>query len=259
VPFFARPHHPREIYRKIRDASFSYPVRKDSKGREVPLSKHVMEFIGALLQKDISKRLTVDEALQHPWLTGHAPNIPIPSSVLTNLRSFVQAYELKRAVWRFLRASAHAHQGTDEKQRLSTADERRLAAVFRRFDSDGSGRLQPDELEKLMSFISMTDQVHSSDVLGAMDLNADGTVDVKEFQVAHVSGGAMSTADSKHAFERFDTVRCLLLLVCLFACYCLFVRLLLFVCLFLFASSSHLFDVLLSYMYIHVYRTTTAL
>eukprot|EP01084_Bolivina_argentea_P026350 48996_1 len=86
-PFYVNPKkyngvkETKEIYKLILKG-FD-PVVKKGYGAFFPralqrkLSKTGMDFISSLLEKDISKRLTAQEALQHPWLTGCCMNIDL--------------------------------------------------------------------------------------------------------------------------------------------------------------------------------------
>ncbi len=52
-----------------------------------------------LLQRDRRKRMTVQQALAHPWIKGHAqlPDKPLSSIMLTRLKQFTQMSKLKCA------------------------------------------------------------------------------------------------------------------------------------------------------------------
>lgn len=51
------------------------------------------------MQRDRRKRLTVHQALAHPWIKGHAqlPDKPLSSIMLTRLKQFTQMSKLKCA------------------------------------------------------------------------------------------------------------------------------------------------------------------
>lgn len=79
------------------------------------ISKEAKDFILALVTADPSKRLTADEALQHPWLTSHTPST---EHDLTGLREHFNP----RARWKAAIAGARAlHRFGSHGSRTSTS------------------------------------------------------------------------------------------------------------------------------------------
>ena len=63
----------------------------------IPCSDAAKDFLSKLLTSDTAKRLTAEEALDHPWLTGVAASgKPMLDNVLKNLRLFLQIVNLNK-------------------------------------------------------------------------------------------------------------------------------------------------------------------
>ena len=91
-----------------------------------------------LLEKDLEARLTVNEALQHPWLRADAaaPAPLLSSVVVERLRNFTRTTRLERLL---LNVAAN---------QLSNKDIDRLADMFRALDFDGDGCAQAQKGRK---------------------------------------------------------------------------------------------------------------
>ena len=80
-----------------------FPSTKARSWEEV--SSDATAFIAALLQKDLTQRLTALEALEHPWLKDLAPNASEPERIerISRLGDFSGAgvQHIKHTIWRF--------------------------------------------------------------------------------------------------------------------------------------------------------------
>lgn len=99
------------IFKKIKRGKFRFP--KSSEAGGVSLSDSVKSLITELLQMQPRDRLTAEDALKHPWISGDAaPDAPLPSAVVDALGAFRSKMRLKKAVARVL---AH-HMTEDDSQ-----------------------------------------------------------------------------------------------------------------------------------------------
>eukprot|EP00497_Spongosphaera_streptacantha_P002060 TRINITY_DN264_c0_g1_i2.p1 TRINITY_DN264_c0_g1~~TRINITY_DN264_c0_g1_i2.p1 ORF type:complete len:336 (+),score=92.63 TRINITY_DN264_c0_g1_i2:114-1010(+) len=65
----------------------------------VKLSKSFTDFVRKMLKKSPKQRITLEEALTHPWVTGQeASNDEISNDVIKVLRQFAQQSKLKKAI-----------------------------------------------------------------------------------------------------------------------------------------------------------------
>ena len=61
------------------------------------ISDIAKDFISKLLQADPKNRMTVDQALQHPWIQGHAPSVKL-DRLNTHLRTYNAKKKMRRAL-----------------------------------------------------------------------------------------------------------------------------------------------------------------
>jgi len=109
------------------------------------VSENAISFIKGLLRQP-KNRLSVEEALQHPFITsGDTKDEPIPAAVLTALVKFKRHCKLKRVVGRFM------------ANKMKKEDKETLKKVFREFDQNGDGMLDKGELTDLMRSIQSLD------------------------------------------------------------------------------------------------------
>jgi len=119
------------------------------------LSKNGMDFMSLLMEKDVAKRLTAKEALQHPWLKdiGSAPqtngNLAASehkqesSMDLTGLQfaNFATSHKFKFAITALFR---------DQYQNMRPKHFENLKNLFSELDKDGNGKISYEEFEEGM-------------------------------------------------------------------------------------------------------------
>ena len=54
------------------------------------------ELISGLLEKDPAKRYTIEQALEHPWVTGEAGTAPISKSIIKSMQNFNRKNKFKK-------------------------------------------------------------------------------------------------------------------------------------------------------------------
>ena len=77
------------------------------------ISKSAIDFIQQMLQFEPEKRITVENALKHEWITGHAPKVQ-----LGDLRNHLKKFNLQRK----LKRVANAAKAGITLQKLSLLD-----------------------------------------------------------------------------------------------------------------------------------------
>lgn len=89
----------------------------------------VLLWVCRILDKDPTTRMTVAEALAHPWISQEwsAPTTQLSSVVLSRLQSFTRTTRLERLL---LNVAAH---------QLTSKEIDRLGAMFRALDHDNDG------------------------------------------------------------------------------------------------------------------------
>lgn len=105
----------------------------------VDVSQGAMDMVCSLMQKDVSKRLTPEVALQNEWLVERLPkqaNVPIRPVILDNLRGF-------RKMNKFMRAALQISASLLTESQLKLPRESFLA-----FDFDGDGHISLQEMKE---------------------------------------------------------------------------------------------------------------
>lgn len=152
------------------DAIFRRIVRgKYRFSKEVQLSSEVKDLIKKLLVKDPFKRLTVDEALAHPWIASNvAPRSALPSFVVNSLGVFRSQCRLKKAVARAMLKT------------MTEQDQNALEAAFNKYDLNGDGLLSPNEIVEMMKSIGRNAE-DAKELMANIDENNDGYICKEEF------------------------------------------------------------------------------
>jgi len=155
-----------EIYVSIVKKPLKFP-------RKVELSEPFTDFCKKLLKKSPKRRLTLDEALQHPWIAGEgASSRKINEDVLRFLRQFTQQSKLKKAITKFL-ASQAVKKPNDQ-----------IREHFNRLDKNKDGGLDVEELAILLMDIGCSEVVAMKDakaIIAETDDDRSGMIEFEEF------------------------------------------------------------------------------
>ena len=117
-----------------------------------------MDFIANLMEKDVAKRLTAKEALQHPWLKGTETSMQAPSVNNTadkpetkqqeshdltgsQFANFATSHKFKHAITALFR---------DQYENMRPKHFENLKVLFREMDKDGNGKISYEEFEEAM-------------------------------------------------------------------------------------------------------------
>lgn len=180
-----------EIFRQVLEG-FSPVVKKGYKAHfplAISCSDAGKDLIAKLLTSDTAKRLTADEALEHPWLTGEdASSTPMVLDVLTNLKNFSAHTKFKQDILNLM------------VNTLTEADLLKLKKLFTEIDADGNGHITVAELtaavEKSSAFANELTGGTSlgakftpaelQSILEAADMDGDGTLSYNELVLTTV-------------------------------------------------------------------------
>merc|ERR1719384_61174 len=157
----------KDIFTRIIKDQLQFP-------NDVELSDGFKDFVRKALVKNPHKRLSIEDALRHPWVQGKAAaEIQLNKDVIRYLRQFNYQSKLKKAITRCL------------AKNMSQEPEKEVKRHFIRLDKDGDGFLDADELKLLlldMGFAPHTAAEEAKTMLQAVDENNDGQVDFEEFK-----------------------------------------------------------------------------
>jgi len=177
-----------EIFAAVRSGQYDY----DSEEWE-GVSDEAKNFIDSLLQLDPSKRLTAEQSLKHPWLTGSAPDENRSDSIMSRLKKFNGENKLKQAALGLI-----ANQLTGEEIE-------ELRQVFKKIDADGNGVITLDELNAAAD--EFGDGFLNEDIeqiLRGIDVDGNGTIDYQEFIAASMKKNtALKEQHIVNAFSEF--------------------------------------------------------
>jgi len=158
-----------------------HPITKKGYGphfpADIPCSDSAKDLITKLLTLDVARRLSADEALDHPWLSGKtALDTPIIPSVLDNLRRFEGGSRFKTAV---LTAMADS---------LSDGEIKELEKTFRAIDENGDGMITFAEMKKALEGhkdLKIAPE-ELKKIVAMADINGDGVLSYEELKLTSV-------------------------------------------------------------------------
>eukprot|EP00475_Leptophrys_vorax_P017087 TRINITY_DN2361_c0_g1_i1.p1 TRINITY_DN2361_c0_g1~~TRINITY_DN2361_c0_g1_i1.p1 ORF type:complete len:530 (-),score=131.07 TRINITY_DN2361_c0_g1_i1:1349-2938(-) len=181
-----------ETKRKIYAGEFEIPVN---------VSPVLLDFISRLLVVNPEERMTVVEALTHPWISrpfsSHADYEFYDPMVLAGLKDFHQQSLLKKHVASYL------------SKLLTPVERERVLASFSLVDSDNSGFLETAEIVRILMVALDVDEEtawsEAKDVFSEFDNNDDGVISVEEFSQVVLRGAlGLDQSRVRSAFRILD-------------------------------------------------------
>eukprot|EP00405_Crypthecodinium_cohnii_P022194 CAMPEP_0206468668 /NCGR_PEP_ID=MMETSP0324_2-20121206/29780_1 /ASSEMBLY_ACC=CAM_ASM_000836 /TAXON_ID=2866 /ORGANISM="Crypthecodinium cohnii, Strain Seligo" /LENGTH=538 /DNA_ID=CAMNT_0053942197 /DNA_START=265 /DNA_END=1881 /DNA_ORIENTATION=+ len=166
------------------------------------VSDSAKDFVKQILVVNQEKRLTPEQALNHPWILNKGPpSVFTPGSGFDEshaqaLASFARESHFRRAVMQLMAWSL-------------TAEERgQVRDAFLALDKDNSGNISLLELKMVLENHFDVSESDAGAVFSALDNNSDGTINYSEFLAAMVAS-RLKLHDEllKATFRRFDTDR----------------------------------------------------
>jgi calcium-dependent protein kinase len=175
VPFGYDAEEENEVYEAIQKEPLRLEGSVWSK-----VSGAAKELVVGLLEKDPSKRYTVEEALAHPWVAGDAAvDVAIPQSVVSSMYNFNARNKFKKAALKLIAST------------LSAADVQNLRRVFHEIDTDNTGSISFAEMAAALDRMGWSSaegtRPSAEDVrklMSSLDTDGDGTINYEEFLVA---------------------------------------------------------------------------
>ncbi|KAL6567691.1 hypothetical protein OROGR_001359 [Orobanche gracilis] len=173
----------------------------DLTSRPWPLiSSDAKDLIRRMLTVDPEKRITIAEALEHPWLKqdGEASNKPMDSAILVRMKQFMSMNKLKKLALKVI------------AENLSAKERQGLKQMFNNMDTDGSGTITCEELRTgLIKLGSNLSEQEIQLLMEAVDIDKNGTIDFDEFTTATMHPHRVDDEEKLYeAFRRFDKNKC---------------------------------------------------
>jgi len=151
-----------------------FPEKDARYHNKLKLSQHFKDFIRKTLVKDPSKRISIEDAIRHPWVQGvDASDFKLNKDVIHYLRQFKYQSKLKKEITRVLAAN------------MTQEPSEQVKKHFNRLDADGDGFLDLEELTFLLLDMGYTGHLAQKEAVNMIkhaDKNNDGVVDFEEFK-----------------------------------------------------------------------------
>jgi calcium-dependent protein kinase len=185
-----------EIFAKVKKG-FNPTVKKGYGAwfpQALPVSDLARDLMKKLLEQNTADRLSAQEAMEHPWLTGEASDSPLVGTVLTNLKEFTAQFKFKQAV---------LHRMTNA---LSNVEIDQLQNTFKAIDADGNGTISAEELKEAMQKSGeFQDDEDFLQVMQMADVDGDGCISYDELCMASVQRKLAAKEERLwNAFCQFD-------------------------------------------------------
>jgi len=172
APF--RGHDNQEIFESICVRDLAFPEKDARYLTSLQLSEPFKDFVKKVLVKDPAGRISIEEAIRHPWVQGiGASDFQLNKDVIQYLRQFNYQSKLKKEITRVLAAN------------MTQQPEQEIRRHFQRLDADGDGFLDADELKLLlldMGYAKHEAYGEAVKMVQNADTNKDGKVDFGEFK-----------------------------------------------------------------------------
>jgi len=181
-PFYADP----KVHGKNTDNIIFELIKKGFKAKvmpgygahfpdSIPVSDAAKDLMSKLLTRDVARRYTAAESLNHPWMRGDASKTPLDSVVLRNLDAFSATNRFKQAVLNMMVGS------------LSDAEIKELKKTFASIDADGNGVITVAEMKEAMAKTGHNASLEEvAKIMAAADVNKDGVLSYEELLMTAV-------------------------------------------------------------------------
>jgi calcium-dependent protein kinase len=186
----------KEVLQKVFKGLFEF---KDTEWKHI--TPDAVDLIRKLLDTNPAKRISAEEALNHPWFHQAANNKDTVnknamSKALENLRGFRAERKLQEAIWTFM---VTYYASKDETQHLMQ--------TFQALDIDKNGVLSKQEI--VVGYKNIFGKAQNDreieEMIDKLDSNNSGVIDYSEFITATINKQTLlSKAKLEGTFKLFD-------------------------------------------------------
>ena len=175
LPFIGKGDDNKTLYEKIKNGNYDTEILN-----EKDCSEEVKDFINKALQKDIKNRLTVDEALNHPWIKKFSIN-NLDQNLINedSIKLFIQFSKrpaLHKEIFYFFAKISNETDIVDYKN------------VFNSFDANNKGCLSKEDLKTGLEKNKIDIDEDTLDcIFKGLDFHNSGRISYSEFLAAMVS------------------------------------------------------------------------
>ncbi|KAL7543585.1 hypothetical protein ACHAXR_012878 [Thalassiosira sp. AJA248-18] len=164
------------------------------------ISQEAKDFVSSMIVYDPQKRLSAEEAVNHPWLkktqfpaseTDSKANENLMGSVRDNIMSYAKTSEIKR-----IAAVVVAHKS-------SSAEILEMRKAFDKYDNTKDGVISWEEFKLALAEFNYSD-AELNDMFSQMDINNNGVILYTEFLAATLE--MHGRVEEKRLAEAFDHI-----------------------------------------------------
>lgn len=159
------------------------------------VSESAKDLIAKLLVKDVSHRLSAEQAFNHEWIQGLSPSIApaLPLEYINNIIKFVNSRNMKKAAMMYIAT------------KLTEQELCELKEIFKEIDANGDGFINSDELQRAIISSHTIPQQRLDFIVSGIDFNKNGMIDYIEFITACLKKQHYSNLGLiRSAFRHFD-------------------------------------------------------
>lgn len=160
------------------------------------VSEDCKDLIRQMLEKDLSKRITCQQAFNHKWITQYnrMPNTTRNlEKILRNVSQIKAKMNIQEVALQFI-----THEIT------SSAQAQKLKTLFVQFDKNGDGKISRDELIDVFKEEGHSDK-EIDRIIKKIDSNNDGVIEYEEFIRAFSNQETLLSEENlRAAFTHFD-------------------------------------------------------
>jgi calcium-dependent protein kinase len=133
------------------------------------VSELCKEFIRSLIVVDVGSRMTIDQALEHPWVKELGEDNVLDRNIFSSLKNFTSVRKFKKVALQVL------------SQKVSADEKVALKQEFDKLDTDASGALSLEELRQGFSRAGSEGERDIANIMKEVDADGSGAIDYNEF------------------------------------------------------------------------------
>lgn len=150
--------------------------------KSLPVSLGCKDLIARLLRSNVADRMTCEEVMYHPWITGTALGgsltSPMNGDIQKSMKYFQRNCQLQSDILLVLKSCKY----------LSTNQERSVTETFRMMEKEGNGRITEDQLYEVLHKVDpglTREQCHT--IMVSVDANSNGVIEYDELLSSRIN------------------------------------------------------------------------
>jgi len=151
--------------------------------QDQPVSMSCKDLVARLLRSDVAGRMTSEEAMSHPWITGakvgkQTLKAPLDADVRKSMKHFQRNCQLQSEILLVLKNCKY----------LSSHQEDAVKKTFKMMDLDGDGRISVDELYQALHKVDPDlTRDDCATIMISVDANSNGVLEFDELLSSRIN------------------------------------------------------------------------